>query len=63
MAGAIRSYNPGGAYGGIPDDRFAPPVLRQPDAQPGYSQYPEPPTPPPSYPPFPRPGFFVDQGR
>ena len=56
-------YSAAPSYGGARDDRFASPVYRQPDAQAGTSQFAEPPTPPPSYPPFPRPGFFVDGGR
>jgi hypothetical protein len=50
-------------YGGATDDRFAPRVYRQPDAPRGYSRFDEPPTPPPSYPPFPRPGLFSYDGR
>jgi L,D-transpeptidase catalytic domain len=56
------SYSAPRAYVGSGDARFAPmTVYRQPDA--ARSGYGEPPTPPPAYPPFPRPGFLIDDGR
>ncbi len=56
------SYYGGSYYGGSADERFAPVrTYRQPDADAGYARVA--PTPPPSYPPFPRPGFFVDDRR
>jgi L,D-transpeptidase catalytic domain len=64
---SYESYNASAGYyrdyRGATDDRFAPRLYRQPDARSGYSRFAEPPTPPPFYPPFPRPGFFVGDGR
>jgi L,D-transpeptidase catalytic domain len=55
-------YPAGPSYGDSRDDRFAPRLYRQPEPDNGYGRY-APPQPPPGYPSYPRPGFFIDNGR